>query len=81
MDSTVDFKSESLIRCTKLLRIAMNLLHLEGRPGLIPSDAPGMGFHQLSLTSAILGIPLTSIYIKNSLSGMPKCLQGIPFRS
>ena len=27
---------------------AMNLLPLEGRPGLIPSDYQGMGVHQLS---------------------------------
>ena len=44
----------------KMLCIAMNLLHLEGRPGLIPSNAPGMGCTGFPLTSALWGIPLTS---------------------
>ena len=53
MDSIIDFKSGSLMYKTKnfqkkLLCIAMNLLHLEGRPGLIPSYSPDMGVHQLS---------------------------------
>ena len=65
MDSIIDFKSGSLMYKTKnfqkkLLCIAMNLLHLEGRPGLIPSYSPDMGVPSFSLTSAIWGIPLTS---------------------
>ena len=55
MDSIIDFKSVGLMHETKnfqkkkkLLCIAMNWLHLEGRPGLIPSDFPGMGVHRLS---------------------------------
>ena len=53
MNSIIDFKSGSLMYKTKifqkkLLCIAMNLLHLEGRPGLMPSYSPDMGVHQLS---------------------------------
>ena len=54
MDSIIDFKSVGLMHETKnfqknkLLCIAMNWLHFEGRPGLIPSDFPGMGVLRLS---------------------------------
>ena len=54
MDSIIDFKSVGLMHETKnfqknkLLCIAMNWLHFEGRPGLIPSDFPDMGVLRLS---------------------------------
>ena len=35
-------------------RIAGNLLHLEGRPGLMPRYSPGMGVRGFPLTSALL---------------------------
>ena len=34
--------------------IAGNLLHLEGRPGLMPRYSPGMGVRGFPLTSALL---------------------------
>ena len=54
MDSITDFKSGSLMYETKnlkkkkLLCIAMNLLHLESRPGLIRSGSPDMRVQRLS---------------------------------
>ena len=38
----------------KLPRIAGNLLHLEGRPGLMPRYSPGMGVRGFQLTSALI---------------------------
>ena len=78
MDSIIDFKSVGLMQETKnfqknkLLCIAMNWLHFEGRPGLIPSDFPGMGVHRLSPDQCNMGDSINKLYItKNSFKGMP----------
>ena len=59
MESVVEFDVRD---CSE-----MNLLPLEGRPGLITSDYQGMGVHRFPLTSKIWGIPLTSYHIYNKL--------------